>query len=254
MEITKTKLASTPGMRRTAMLTLTIAGMIVVLVAIGTGSPIQDPAAKEQLQAKIADVKASLAANAQALRSYTWQETTEISLKGDVKSKTQNACNYGPDGKVQKKLVSAPPEKKEAQRGLKGRIVENKVDDIKDYMESTATLIKLYVPPDPAKMQAAMAAGKGALTQPSAGKAVLTFSDYSLKGDKFSLTFDTTAKKILAVNVNTYLDKPDDTVSLAVAFTSLPEGPNYLSSSLLDVTAKKIQVKTTNNGYKLAAK
>jgi hypothetical protein len=54
--------------------------------------------------------------------------------------------------------------------------------------------------------------------------------------------------------VNTYLDKPDDKVSLDVAFTSLPEGPNYLSSSLLDVTAKKIQVKTTNNGYKLAAK
>jgi hypothetical protein len=228
--------------------------MIVVLIATGAASTAQDPAAKEQLQAKIADVKASLAANAQALRQYTWQETTEISLKGDVKSKTQNACSYGTDGKVQKKLVSAPPEKKDAPKGLKGRIVENKVDDIKDYMESTGALIKLYVPPDPAKMQAAMAAGKGALTQPSAGKAVLTFSDYSLKGDKFSLTFDTTAKKILAVNVNTYLDKADDTVTLAVAFTSLPEGPNYLSSSLLDVTAKKIQVKTTNNGYKLAAK
>jgi hypothetical protein len=228
--------------------------MIVVLVAIGAGSSMQEPAAKEQLQAKIAEVKASLAANATALRQYTWQETTEISLKGDVKSKTQNACSYGPDGKVQKKLVSAPPEKKDAPRGLKGKIVENKVDDIKDYMESTGNLIKLYVPPDPAKMQAAMAAGKGALTQPSAGKAVLTFSDYSLPGDKFSLTFDTAGKKIVAVNVNTYLDKPDDKVSLAVAFTSLPEGPNYLSSSLLDVTAKKIQVKTTNSGYKLAAK
>jgi len=228
--------------------------MIVVLVAIGAGSSMQDTAAKEQLQAKIAEVKASLAANATALRQYTWQETTEISLKGDVKSKTQNACSYGPDGKVQKKLVSAPPEKKDAPRGLKGKIVENKVDDIKDYMESTGNLIKLYVPPDPAKMQAAMAAGKGALTQPSAGKAVLTFSDYSLPGDKFSLTFDTAGKKIVAVNVNTYLDKPDDKVSLAVAFTSLPEGPNYLSSSLLDVTAKKIQVKTTNSGYKLAAK
>jgi hypothetical protein len=82
----------------------------------------------------------------------------------------------------------------------------------------------------------------------------LTFSDYSLPGDKFSITFDTAGKKIVAVDVNTYLDKPDDKVSLAVAFTSLPEGPNYLSSSLLDVTAKKIQVKTTNNGYKLAAK
>jgi len=228
--------------------------MIVVLVAIGAASSMQDPAAKEQLQAKIADVKASLAANAAALKNYTWMETTEISLKGDVKSKTQNACNYGPDGKVQKKDVSAPPQKKEAPRGLKGKIVENKVDDIKEYMQSTAALIKLYVPPDPAKMQAAMAAGKGALTQPSAGKTVLTFSDYALPGDKFSLTWDAAGKKIAGVNVNTYLDKPDDAVTLTVAFASLPEGPNYLSNSLLDVTAKKIQVKTTNNGYKPAAK
>ncbi len=229
-------------------------GMIVVLVAIGAASAMQDPAAKEQLQAKIADVKASLAANAQALQKYSWVETTEISLKGEVKSKTQNNCYYGADGKVQKTLVSAPPAKKEAPKGLKGKIVENKVDDMKEYMASTGALIKLYVPPDPAKMQAAMAAGKGALTQPSAGKSVLTFSDYALPGDKFSLTWDATGKKIVAVNVNTYLDKPDDAVTLAVAFTSLPDGANYLSSSLLDVTAKKIQVKTTNSGYKVAAK
>jgi uncharacterized protein YdeI (BOF family) len=228
--------------------------MIVVLVAIGAASSVQDPAAKEQLQAKIADVKASLAANAAALKNYTWVETTAISLKGEVKSTTQNNCYYGSDGKVQKTLAAPPPAKKDAPRGLKGKIVENKVDDMKEYMESTGALIKLYVPPDPAKMQAAMAAGKGALTQPSAGKAVLTFSDYALPGDKFSLTFDTAAKSIAAVNVNTYLDKPGDTVTLAVGFTSLPNGPNYLSSSLLDATAKKIQVKTTNSGYKLAAK
>jgi Tfp pilus assembly protein PilX len=250
MQRTKRRIEKTAAIRFALMTTV----MIVVLVAISAASSMQDPAAKEQLQAKIADIKASLAANAAALRQYTWQETTEMSLKGDVKSKTQNACSYGADGKVQKKLVSAPPEKKEKPKGLKGKVVENKVEDIKDYMESTGKLIKLYVPPDPAKMQASMAAGKGALTQPSAGKAILTFSDYALPGDKFSITFDTAGKKIVSVNVNTYLDKPDDKVSLDVAFTSLPEGPNYLSSSLLDVTAKKIQVKTTNAGYKLAAK
>jgi hypothetical protein len=249
MKHTKTN-TSNAAQRRVVIGLVTPVLMIVVLVAIGTGSSMQDPAAKEQLQAKIADVKASLAANQQALQQYTWQETTEISLKGEVKSKTQNACSYGPDGKVQKKLVSTPPAKKEAPKGLKGKIVENKVDDLKDYMESTAGLIKLYVPPDPAKMQAAMQAGKGAMTQPSAGKAVLTFSDYALPGDKFSLTFDTAAKKILGVDVHSYVEKKDDVVTLTVGFTSLPDGTNYLSSSLLDATAKKVQVKTTNSGYK----
>jgi hypothetical protein len=227
--------------------------MIVGLAPIGAGSSRQDPAAKEQLQAKIAEVKASLAKNQEALKQYTWLETTETSLKGEVKSKTQNECSYGPDGKVQKKLVSAPPEKKAPPKGLKGKVVENKVDDLKDYMKSTAGLIKLYVPPDPAKMQAAMQTGKGAMTQPGAGKAVLTFSDYALPGDKFSLTFDTASKKILGVDINSYLEKPDDKVTLSVGFTSLPDGTNYQSNSLLDVTAKKVQVKTTNSGHKKAA-
>ena len=254
MQRIETNIAKASKRSAATRLSLMFALMIVALVAIGAASSMQDPAAKEQLQAKIADIKASLAKNQEALRLYTWQETTEISLKGDVKSKTQNACSYGADGKVVKTLLSAPPEKKEAPRGLKGRVVENKVEDVKEYMESTAKLIKLYVPPDPAKMQASMQAGKGSLTQPSAGKAVLAFSDYALPGDKLTLTFDTTGKKIVSVNINSYLDKPDDTVTLAVNFTSLPDGTNYLSNSLLDVKAKKIQVKTTNAGYKLAAK
>ena len=255
MQRIETKIVKVSRRSAATRLSLMFALMTVALVAIGAASSMQDPAAKEKLQAKIADVKASLAKNQEALRMYAWQETTEISLKGDVKSKTQNACSYGADGKVVKTLVSAPPEKKkDAPRGLKGKIVENKVEDVKEYMESSAKLIKMYVPPDPAKMQASMQAGKGSLTQPSAGKAVLAFSDYALPGDKLTLTFDTTGNKIVSVNVNTYLDKPDDTVTLAVNFTSLPEGPNYLSNSLLDVKAKKVQVKTTNAGYKLAAK
>jgi hypothetical protein len=254
MQRTKTNIVNAPRRSATFRLSLSFALMTVALVAVGAASSMQDPAAKEKLQAKIADVKASLAKNQQALRLYTWQETTEISLKGDVKSTTQNACSYGADGKVVKTLVSAPAEKKDAPRGLRGRVVENKVEDIKEYMESTAKLIKLYVPPDPAKMQASMQAGKGALTQPSAGRAVLSFSDYALPGDKLTLTFDTTGNKIVSVSVNTYLDKPGDTVNLTAAFTSLPDGTNYLSNSLLDATAKKVQVKTTNAGYKLAAK
>jgi hypothetical protein len=254
MQKPKAHVVDAPGSLRASGLFLIFALMIVALASIGAAASMQDPAAKEQLQAKIAEVKASLAANQAALRTYTWQETTEISLKGEVKSKTENACSYGPDGKVVKKLTSTPAEKKEAPRGLKGKIVENKVDDMKDYMESTGKLIKLYIPPDPAKMQAAMQSGKGVLSNPSAGKAVLTFSDYALPGDKFSLAFDTTGKKIESVNVNTYLDKPGDSVTLAANFTSLPGGPNYLASSLLDATAKKVQVKTTNSGYKLAGK
>src|SRR6478735_1993299 len=113
MERPKIKFLRTSKASATVRLALLVIGMIGVMGTIVAGSSMQDPAAKEQLQAKIADVKASLAKNQEALRQYTWQETTEISLKGEVKSKTQKACSYGADGKVQEKNVSAPPEKKE---------------------------------------------------------------------------------------------------------------------------------------------
>src|SRR5206468_1603088 len=58
----------------------------------------QGPSPQERATA----IKESLAQNQAALRTYSWIETTEISLKGEVKKKEQKQCSYGADGKVQK--------------------------------------------------------------------------------------------------------------------------------------------------------
>jgi len=66
------------------------------------------PAGAQDLQQRLAAVKQSVAANQQALRSYTWLEKTELSLKGEVKATKVDSCRYGPDGKVQKTPVVQP--------------------------------------------------------------------------------------------------------------------------------------------------
>ena len=38
---------------------------------------------------------------------------------------------------------------------MKGKIVENKKDEMQDYMERAVTLIHTYVPPSPAQIQKA---------------------------------------------------------------------------------------------------
>ncbi len=43
------------------------------------------------------------------LAQYQWIETTVISLKGEEKSRKQNQCYYGADGKVQKVPVAGQP-------------------------------------------------------------------------------------------------------------------------------------------------
>src|SRR5512136_1651973 len=106
---------------------------IVVFMLIG----LSRPANAQDLQQKLAAVKQAAAANAEALRAYTWLEKTEILLKGEIKATKVDSCRYGPDGKVQKTSVVEPPPP-EKKRGLKGKIVAKKTGEMKEELEATA--------------------------------------------------------------------------------------------------------------------
>jgi hypothetical protein len=82
------------------------------------------------------------------------------------------------------------------------------------------------------------------------GKVDLIFHDYDRPGDEFSLMFDGPGKRVDGVKVRSYLDGPEDAVGLTLSFSNLTDGTNYLSQSLLDAPAKKVQVKTTNFGHR----
>ena len=221
---------------------------LISLVLLGTSLGWAQLESQEKLKTWLAEVKESITQSQKSLQQYSWVETTEISLKGEIKSRKQNDCHYGPDGTVQKTPTSAPQEQKK-KRGLKGKIVEKKKEELADYMERAASLVHRYVPPDPSKMQAAMQAGKGTVQLAPAGKVELIFRDYAKSGDEFALTFDGPGKRIRGVNVRSYLDEPGDAVGLTLIFSKLADGTNYLSESLLDAPAKKVQVKTTNFGH-----
>ena len=224
----------------------TVQWLMSLLLSASLGWAQED--SQEKLKTWLAAVKASMGKSRQSLRQYAWVESTEISLKGEVKSLNQNDCRYGPDGTVQKTPTTAPTEQKK-KRGLRGKIVENKKEELADYMERAASLVKRYVPPDPLSLESAMRAGRGTLQPAPQGKVVLVFRDYAKPGDEFALTFDGPGKRIDGVKVRSYLDEPEDAVGLTLSFSNLPDGTNYLSESLLDAPAKKVQVKTTNFGH-----
>ncbi len=217
----------------------------------------QEPNAAAAKQEKIAALKQSLAKNQAALKQYAWTETTQISLKGEVKKQEQKKCQYGPDGKVQKTPMqgaSQPPQQQASggrRRGaVKKAVVEKKVGEMKDYMERVSALVHEYAPPDPQKIQAAQAAGNVAVT-PAQPISTITIKNYLKQGDSVTLGFDTTAKAIATYKVDSYLDDPkDDPVKLAVNFARLPDGTNYAQQSVLDAPGKQIEVKVTNSDYK----
>ena len=207
---------------------------------------------------RAAAIKDLLAKNQASLRTYSWVETTQISLKGEVKKQEQKQCFYGADGKVQKTPIGPAPAKAEPSGGggrggrLKERIVENKVDDMKDYMEKVVALVHEYVPPAPAKIQAAQTAGKVS-TQPSGTAVNLIVKDYLKPGDMLTIGADSAAKRLTSYKAQSFVEKPkEDDVTLNVTFGALQDGTFYPQQVLLDVTAKKLQVKITNSGYKKA--
>src|SRR3954465_13261822 len=67
----------------------------------------QEPNAAAAKQENLAALKQSMAKNQAELKQYAWTETTQISLKGEVKKQEQKQCQYGPDGKVQKTPLQA---------------------------------------------------------------------------------------------------------------------------------------------------
>ena len=207
---------------------------------------------KPEMQQKIAALKQSLAQSKQSEKQYTWTETTQISLKGETKSTKRSTCQYGPDGKVQKTPIdSGQPAQSggKKQRGLKAKVVEKKKDEMQDYMERAASLIKRYVPPDPARLQEVFKEGKAEIQQLGGGVVNLVFHDYAKPGDALSLAVNGSNNTMQGVTVKSYLDEPGDAVNLNVRYDNLVDGTNYVAETVLDATAKKIQVRTTNSGH-----
>ncbi len=198
---------------------------------------------------RVAAIKASLAQNKQNLMQYTWTETQVVNLKGEDKSNQQFTCAYGTDGNLVKTPVSAPAEDK-GKPGLRGKIVDKKKGEMSDYMQSAVALIKTYIPPDPAKIEAAKAAGKVSMTPLAGGKQVrIDVKDYEKPGDDLGIVVDMATNQIGALSVASYLTDASDAVTLNVTMANLPDGTGYAASTVLDGVAKKIKVTTTNAGY-----
>jgi hypothetical protein len=210
------------------------------------------PAGAQDLKERLAAVKQSIAANQQALRSYTWLEKTELSLKGEVKATKVDSCRYGPDGKVQKTPVVQPPPP-EKKRGLRGKIVANKTEEMKEELQATVALIQQYVPPDSGLIQVVMNAGTASIGQAGPDLLAFNFPGYAKKGDALTVTFDKSITGLRQIDVNTWLEKPEEPATLRVVMQSMPNGISFPGSIVLSIPASKIDVRITKSNYQKLA-
>jgi hypothetical protein len=203
-----------------------------------------------QLADKLAGVKHSLSQNQQNLHHYQWTETTQVTLKGEPKPPKQFLCQYGPDGQVQKTPIASEGMQPSKGGRFKQRMVKKKTEEIQDYMGDVKTLLSVYVPPDPVKLQQAYQAGNASIGKGAApGTVKLTFDNYEKNGDQLAILFNSQQKKISHLSVKTYMQQPSDAVTLDTTFASLADGTNYAEKTVLNMAAKKMVVTTTNSHY-----
>jgi hypothetical protein len=204
-----------------------------------------------ELQQKLAEVKQAAAKNKQALAQYTWQQQETIAVKGEVKDTRLYQVHLGPDGKPQKTEVENLPESAGGRKhGLVHHIKEKKSEEYKEYGEQIGALAQQYAQPDPERLQQAFQQGNLMLGSAGApGEVKMVISNYIKPNDKVTLVFNRHAKVIQSMQIHSYLNDPNDAVTIQAQFSQLPGGPNHVSYMRINGVSKDLLITMQNSNY-----
>lgn len=230
--------------------------LVVGFAALVTGASLRAQGAGGDLQARVAELKESMAKNKANLAQYTWKETVQIILKGEEKKTEHFQVHQGPDGKpVKTSLDPATPAEQQASGGRGGRlkehVVEKKKEEFKEYADQMKELAQHYIPPDKDAIQEALQKGNISIVPGGdvPGEIKLVIHNYYKNGDSMTLRFDKNQKQLQAVSIASYMDNPQDAMNLNVAFGRLPDGTNHVSTTTIEGVSKQLTVNTTNSDY-----
>jgi hypothetical protein len=204
-----------------------------------------------QLQQSLAEVKASAAANKQALAQYSWQEQQQTAIKGNVKDTKFYQVHLGPDGKPQKIETENLPQGGKAGGGMvKHHVEKKKKEEYQEYGEQIGALAQQYAQPDPEKLQQAYQQGNLMLASGGApGQVKMIIKNYVKPNDQVTLLFNKQAKAIQSVDIQSYLNDPKDVVKISAQYSRLPDGTNHVSTMQVNGVSKDLLVTTQNSNY-----
>jgi hypothetical protein len=204
-----------------------------------------------QVQARLAEVKESMARNRQALAHYSWTQQDIISIKGEEKKEELFHVQLGPDGKpMRMPLDPNMSDDERHRRGLRGRIIEKKTEEYKDYADQMKTLMQQYVPPERSLLDQAYQRGNVMLGPEGIPDEVrLVITSYVKPQDSVTLIFDKQQKQLLSMEIASYLDDPSDAVKMNASFSSLPDGTHHISNLVLNGIKKQLTISVTNTNY-----
>ena len=195
-------------------------------------------------------VAATIKANAQALRAFSYQQRMQLQLKGETKKVTLNQMSYDINGNLQKSLLSEqpPPGAQPSGGRIKRRIVAKKTDEFKEMMEEISALVKSYTELSPERLQAslkqaAFSAGQGDMD----GSVQIVMQNVIQKGDSMTIWIDrTTMLYRRALIATTYEGNP---VTTTANYATLTSGEGHMAQAILNYAKKEVVVEIDNSNY-----
>jgi hypothetical protein len=206
-----------------------------------------------EMQQRVAEVKESMAVNKQLLAQYTWMEQDIISIKGEQKKEELYNVQLDPEGQPQKTPVdpSSMSDDERKRRGLRGRIIEKKIEEYKEYADQIKSLVQQYVPPEKEMLQQAYQQGNVMMgpVGGAPGEYRLVITNYVKQGDSMTLVMNKAQKSLVSLSISTYLSDPSDEVKVNVQFARIPNGPNHVATETIDGVSKKLTITVENTNY-----
>jgi hypothetical protein len=222
---------------------------IIALSSLPLLSGMTAIAQSQQMEQKLMAIKEAQAANKQKLAQYTWRETETIAIKGDVKD-TKTYLVQLVNGQQQKTLVN--DQNAGSGGGRRGRVkehvIEKKTEEYQEYGQSIGALAKQYTTPNPEAMMQAKQAGNISL-QPGASTVSLVIKNYVKQGDSMTMTISEQTHSPVSVQVNSYLNDPNDAVTISAQFAQLPDGANHVATTTINGVSKQLTVNEQNSNY-----
>jgi len=185
--------------------------------------------------------------NQHVLQSYSWKMRTELKMDGESKVTSLYQIRFDLSGQVQKTLVSAPPQPKKA-RGIKGKKIKQKQEEIKALVDALSKIAMSYILPEPDRFQRFLQNANAWEGQGStAGSTRVEGSGFSNPQDRVNLYVNAVTKDFQQLSVTTELD--GNPVSIQSDYRTMEGGPTYMAKMTVDYPSASVQLIVENFDY-----
>lgn len=213
---------------------------LIVLVLVGLCFTAYPQIDRDQLSL---DISKANAANMEQLKAFIWKKHSEIAVDGEEKLDMLNEISIGEDDKVNVTNLDASTTVKQ-KRGIRGKIQQSTAQNNSEYLHGAVehALAYTYM----SKGQLLDFFSKAEITDKE-GVMSATASDVLVKGDKLTINVEKDTKLFLSQEFSSFMG--EDPISAKVNFGKFKSGISHVTTSSMNLPAKKAVIQSENRDY-----